>query len=480
MLIAAAVFIFFPNFLFDFPLGQKIMLRLEGAHVAQFYFKENQTAKDTVYMKGVIYSGTLDDFKEVFGQNPEITTLVMEDVPGSIDDEVNLKASAQIRKNGIDTYVPENGIIASGGTDMFLAGTKRKVHPTAKLGVHSWGSDPGEPDALELPKDHDEHQKYLDYYKEMDIPTGFYWYTLEAAPADDIHWMTEDEIKKYRVETLPAPDMLALQKLLSSDAFRGRKAGENQKAQELIKSNFSNLGLGKFGDSYEQPFTYKNENEPKISAANTVGYVEGEKYPDKYIVFGAHYDHLGVINDSIYNGADDNASGTAALIRLAWHFSENRPQHSIIFAAFDAEEQGHHGSEHFVENPPVPVSDIVLNINMDMISRNPHNEIYVVGLYEYPEYKPIIERLARQTDLKVSYGHDDPNDKSKNYWMHSSDNSAFFKKGITNITFSEEDHPGYHKPTDDFENINPKFYKDVVQLIIEFTENIDAKFLNES
>ncbi len=188
VILAFGIIYFFPEVLYTSAFGQKILIKMEGEQVADFYFKENQTRKDTLYMKGVIYSNTLKDIKKVLDANPQVTTLVMEEVAGSIDDEINLVASQEIRKRDINTYLPENGMVASGGTDMFLAGKERQVHSTAKLGVHSWSG--GDQVALDFPRDHEEHQKYLDYYIDMKIPTDFYWYTLEAAPADDIHWMT--------------------------------------------------------------------------------------------------------------------------------------------------------------------------------------------------------------------------------------------------------------------------------------------------
>lgn len=475
ILISVATLFFFPEVLYSTSLGQKIMMKIEGDHVAEFYFRENQTTKDTIYMSGVIYSDTLEDIKDVFEENPQITTLVMVEVPGSIDDEVNLLASREIRKHRINTYIPENGMVASGGTDMFLAGQKRAVHPTAKLGVHSWSGEDSV--ALDFPKDHQEHKKYLDYYATMNIPTRFYWYTLEAAPADSIHWMTPNEIKQYHVvtdsEEQPS-ELLEIQKQISSDAYLGRGTGNNQKTQDFIRIYFKNIGLEKFGNSYDSSFTFKDKKTKK--GANLIGYVKGKTNPEKYIVIGAHYDHLGVINDTVYNGADDNASGTSALLVLAKHFSENQPQHSILFAAFDAEELGLFGSKHFVDNPPVVLSNVILNINMDMISRNPKNEIYVVGTHPFPQFKPLIQRLAKDSPLTVSYGHDDPEDKTKDYWMYSSDNGPFFRKGIPTITFSEEDHPGYHNASDDFEEIHPEFYKNVVKLIQQSIEAIDQNF----
>ena len=225
--------------------------------------------------------------------------------------------------------------------------------------------------------------------------------------------------------------------------------------------------------------TFVDEKTKKIrQGTNIVGYIKGKTYPNKYIVVGAHYDHMGIVDGIVFNGADDNASGTAAMLVLAKYFTKNKPEHSIIFAAFDAEELGLHGSKYFVENPPVSLTDIKLDINFDMISRNPKNEIYVVGTYPYPQFKPVVEKIAKTSSLKVSYGHDDPKDKTKDYWMYSSDNGPFHEKGIPNITFSEEDHPDYHKPTDDFKNTNPVFYKKVVQLIEKFIEDVDTNFPN--
>ena len=199
VILSIGIIYFFPEVLYSSALGQRILMKMEGEQVADFYFKEHQTRNDTLYMKGVIYSNTLKDIKEVLDANPQVTTLVMEEVAGSIDDEINLVASQEIRKRSINTYLPENGMVASGGTDMFLAGKERQAHPTAKLGVHSWSG--GDEVALDFPRDHEEHQKYLDYYIEMKIPTDFYWYTLEAAPADDIHWMTAKEMQQYKIVT---------------------------------------------------------------------------------------------------------------------------------------------------------------------------------------------------------------------------------------------------------------------------------------
>jgi len=167
---------------------------------ASFTFKNSDDRSDTVYMNGIIGSDTLEVMQTLLNSHPQIKTIVMQNVPGSMDDDTNLLASMEIRKRGIATHIPADGMVASGGTDMFLAGVKRTAEAGAKLGVHSWSDDSGKV-ALDFPRDHQEHVKYLDYYKAIGIDTSFYWYTLEAASAEDIHWMTAQEIAQYGVLT---------------------------------------------------------------------------------------------------------------------------------------------------------------------------------------------------------------------------------------------------------------------------------------
>ncbi|WP_084683740.1 alpha/beta fold hydrolase [Psychromonas hadalis] len=167
---------------------------------ARFTFKNDDSSSDTVYMNGVIGSDTLTVMQALFNNYPQITTLVMQDVPGSMDDEINLLASMELRNRGINTHIPADGMVASGGSDMFLAGVKRTIAPGAKIGVHSWNDGSGKA-ALDYPREHQAHVIYLDYYNAIGITTDFYWYTLEAAAADSIHWMTAEEMVLYGVLT---------------------------------------------------------------------------------------------------------------------------------------------------------------------------------------------------------------------------------------------------------------------------------------
>ena len=170
---------------------------LPAGETAAGFFVEN----DTAVMTGVINRNTPDVVRKLISEHPEVRIIIMQDVPGSIDDEANLEAARMVRSAGLATHVPSDGEIASGGVDFFLAGVTRTIENDALLGVHSWGGGDVTVVASELPRSHEDHKPYLDFYLEMGIPTDFYWFTLEAAPAESVHWMTTDEIARYGMVT---------------------------------------------------------------------------------------------------------------------------------------------------------------------------------------------------------------------------------------------------------------------------------------
>lgn len=157
------------------------------------------------HMSGDINSDIVDQLNAMLADNPQVDTIVMVDVPGSLDDEANLKAALIVREKQLTTMIPERGSVASGGTDFFLAGSVRIVGDGALIGVHSWADGEGNQGA-DLPNTDASHQLYLDYYASIGIDSDFYWYTLNAAPADNIHWMTQDEVLRYNVATRAMTD----------------------------------------------------------------------------------------------------------------------------------------------------------------------------------------------------------------------------------------------------------------------------------
>ncbi|WP_215225621.1 M28 family peptidase [Echinicola shivajiensis] len=274
-------------------------------------------------------------------------------------------------------------------------------------------------------------------------------------------------------QDLDRNQLIADLKYLSSDELAGRAplSVGSKKTQEFIKKRFSSLGLSSQFSDYTQYFSFGVENKVE-NAANIVAFIPGEE-SEKIIVITAHYDHLGVKDGEIYNGTDDNASGTAGLLALAEYFAENPPKHSMVFAALDAEERGLQGAKALVKDFPFPLDQVMLNINMDMISRNEQNEIYAAGTKHYPNLKSILENAAKGEQVSLMFGHDLPN-TGHDDWTSASDHAAFHEKGIPFVYFGVEDHADYHKPTDTFEKVNQDFYFNTVTLIKRCVAELDA------
>lgn len=151
-------------------------------------------------MAGYITSTTPAAVDALLADNPNLELIIMPFVPGSEDDDANLEAARAVHEAGVATCVPAEGLIASGGVDFFLAGSKRGAGQGARLGVHSWAAGDGL-EGGDLPKDHPDHVMFLEYYADIGIEEAFYWFTLEAAPAAGIHWMSPAEMETYGVLT---------------------------------------------------------------------------------------------------------------------------------------------------------------------------------------------------------------------------------------------------------------------------------------
>lgn len=262
--------------------------------------------------------------------------------------------------------------------------------------------------------------------------------------------------------------------ILSSDRFEGRETGEkgNALARAYIIKQFESINAKGFNGNYEYPFSFERQGDT-IHAKNILVEIKGTAFPDKYIVISAHHDHLGIKDGKIYNGADDDASGVAALMSFAEYMSENPPKHSVILAAFDAEEIGLRGAKHFVET--FNTSKIIVNLNMDMISRSSKNELYAVGARYNDGLKAIIKSFKNPTSSKLLEGHDGTDGKDD--WTMASDHGPFHKAGIPFIYFGNEDHAAYHRPEDDFKDITPEFYINSVKMILALFKSIDKSGL---
>lgn len=264
--------------------------------------------------------------------------------------------------------------------------------------------------------------------------------------------------------------------ILAGDSLQGRGAGKagGLMAAEYIKSVFEDIGIKPWRDKYYQPFTRHIGNNPNYKMQNVLGYIEG-KNTWEIVMIGAHYDHLGIkannTNDSIYNGADDNASGVSAVLQIAKAFvaSGQRPERTIIFALWDGEEIGLLGSSYFVEEHssyiPVPmVSPVPVKgyINCDMIGRNKDGDGSHVDI-SFTKSKPLFEEWIK-SDIKRYKLALAPQFPSLDSAPGGSDHMPFMNKGVPVIFYNTGLHPDYHKPSDEAEYINYNKVVDITKL----------------
>jgi Zn-dependent M28 family amino/carboxypeptidase len=265
-------------------------------------------------------------------------------------------------------------------------------------------------------------------------------------------------------------------KMLSADDMQGRQVGTpgGVKAREFVIARFKASGVQPFGTSYEMPFKFagRGANAAKREGVNVIGRIESNRQPRKYIVVSAHFDHIGMRNGQVFNGADDNASGTAALFSIAEYFAKHKATHSLIFAAFDAEETGLRGSQAFVKQLPVEAGAIAIDINADMIGRDPNDKLFVVGTALQPYLRKHVEAIAGKAPVKLLIGHEDP--KQPEDWTRDSDHYSFIQAGIPALYFGVEDFDQHHKATDKYETMTYPFYVKAVETLIQSIQYFDT------
>ncbi len=277
---------------------------------------------------------------------------------------------------------------------------------------------------------------------------------------------------------------------LAAPAMEGRKTGSegNRKAQAYLQERFAALGLKPFGAGYAHAFSFTHTSikglvtpgrpyKTEYAGANLIGYLPGTQDPNRFLVISAHYDHLGVRNGRLYPGADDNASGVAAMLAIAAYLKEHPPLHSVVFAAFDGEELGLRGAQAFMQSLPFPKAQLAANMNLDMVGRNNYNRIFAAGTSYTPSLKPLVEQVALRSAVKVILGHDRSQLVAGNVedWTDSSDHGPFHDAGIPFLYFGVEDHEDYHQPSDTVGGIKPDFYIRVTTMLVDMATTLDRQ-----
>jgi Zn-dependent M28 family amino/carboxypeptidase len=283
---------------------------------------------------------------------------------------------------------------------------------------------------------------------------------------------------------LSADALMATVRTLASEEYQGRAAGTEggAKARAFIRDRFGKIGLAPVGTSFELPFTYTPKGkgeEPGVRSVeqgrgiNLVGRCAGTDPALPAIVLSAHYDHLGIRDGRLFPGADDNASGVAAMLEIAAQCVAQPFRHDVIVAAFDAEEGGLNGAQAFVSAPPIAKPRIALNVNLDMVARGDKGEIYIAGTRHYPTLRPLLDQVAARAPIRVLFGHDVPGSGNDD-WTMQSDHGPFHRAGVPFVYFGVEDHPDYHQPGDTADKINPDFFVKAAGVILDALRALDV------
>lgn len=205
------------------------------------------------------------------------------------------------------------------------------------------------------------------------------------------------------------------------------------------------------------------------TTANLLGTVEGSDptLRQQVLCVGAHYDHVGVSGGEVFNGADDNASGTAGLLELAQYFAAHRQEarRTLLFAAFSGEEKGFLGSEWYLQHPILPLEQTVAMLNLDMIGRGGNGTVQIGGAGTSPQWASLLEAAAASVTLKV---------QTSAGSQGGSDHEPFYRRNIPVLHFYTGMHSDYHRPTDDWDKINAEGEVQILHLVVEVIHRLNT------
>ncbi len=283
-------------------------------------------------------------------------------------------------------------------------------------------------------------------------------------------------------ETITEADLKRHLYIIASNEMEGRETGSEgqKKAGRYMIAEYRKMGVAHpevLTDYYQKvPKEALNSRRSKLNdSENILAFIKGSEKPEEIIVISAHYDHVGMKNGQIYNGADDDGTGTVALMEIAEAFKKAQkmgksPKRSVLFLHVTGEEHGLLGSKYYADNPVYPLANTVVNLNIDMIGRSDaENEgkdyVYVIGSEMLSSELKVINEAANNATqkLELNYKYDDPNDPQRLYYR--SDHYNFAKNGIPVAFFFDGIHADYHQPTDDPEKIDYRLLRKRTQLV---------------
>ena len=288
------------------------------------------------------------------------------------------------------------------------------------------------------------------------------------------------ETAKTYADTIEEEDLRQLLYVYASDYFQGRETGTlgQKRAVSFLKEFYQNreIAAAEGTEDYFQPMNL-NIKGKDIATENVVAIIPGSEKPEEYLVISSHLDHIGMHEGQINNGADDDGSGSVALLEIAEAFQKavaegNGPKRSIIFLHVSGEEKGLLGSKYYTNNPLYPLAQTIANLNVDMIGRTDpkrtegkRNYVYLIGSDRLStELHQISEAANAATlNLELDYTYNAPDDPNRFYFR--SDHYNFAKNNIPVIFYFNGTHADYHRPSDTVDKIEFDLLKERTQLI---------------
>ncbi len=293
-----------------------------------------------------------------------------------------------------------------------------------------------------------------------------------------------DAVSKY-ANSITAKDLSKHLYIYASDEFEGRNTGElgQKKAVAYLKDFYVNNNiaspLGKDDYYQEIPSAYLSNNKKGIilkDSENVIAYIKGSEKPEEVIVISAHLDHIGVEDGEIHNGADDDGSGTVAILEIAEAFKKaaaegKKPKRSVVFLHVTGEEKGLLGSKYYTQNPIFPLDKTVANLNIDMIGRiddlhkKDPNYLYLIGADKISKELHTISEATNKkyTNINLDYRYNDDNDPNRFYYR--SDHYNFAQHNIPVIFYFNGTHEDYHRPSDTPDKIDYNLLEKRTKLI---------------
>lgn len=277
------------------------------------------------------------------------------------------------------------------------------------------------------------------------------------------------------------PDKAVLRHLhyLSSDSLEGRQVGTKggELSQDYIVSQLKINTIKPLAEEYLVDFSIVGLFSA-IRGRNVVGLIKGTEFPEKFIVLSAHFDHIGGRGNKIYNGADDNASGTSALLYYAKKLQQSPLRYSVILLFTDGEEVNLNGAKAFIKQNPTLLANIVLNINLDMIAGSATTKYlrYISrGLNKLLGEDKILALQQQNYAIQLKKGFRQQRLRgNKNIkWQIASDHGVFYRQNIPFIYYGVGNHQNYHQTSDTYENINQQFFISAVDVIYQQITFID-------